>query len=215
LQLGLMGPLEPRQEEYVGLVHDSGRHLLNVINDILDLARVDAGKFELHEDAAVDLRRIVEGCLALVKARAAEGEVALRVDIADDLPLVMADATRLRQILLNLLSNAIKFTAAGGTVAVAVRRAAEGGILFEVRDTGLGMSEDEIAIAFEPFGQVDAGHDRRHEGTGLGLPLARRLTELHGGTLSLESARGAGTTVTATLPASRIVTEQRAEAGVA
>jgi PAS domain S-box-containing protein len=207
LKLGMVGPLQPKQAEYIGLVHDSGQHLLHVISDILDLARVDAGKFELHEESAVDLHRAVGTCLALVKARADEGSVSLSTEIDDALPPVVVDSTRLQQILLNLLSNAIKFTGKGGSVVVGVRQLEDGSVAFEVRDTGLGMTEDEIAIAFEPFGQVDAGHERRHEGTGLGLPLARRLAELHGGTLQLQSERGHGTVVTVTLPAWRVVVE--------
>src|SRR4029077_10680408 len=112
----------------------------------------------------------------------------------DQLPLLTADPTRLKQILLNLMSNAIKFTEPGGSVAVVLRRTAIGDIAFEVRDTGPGMTPDEINIALEPFGQVDAGHTRRYEGTGLGLPLARRLAELHGGSLQISSEKGRGTT---------------------
>jgi signal transduction histidine kinase len=131
----------------------------------------------------------------------------LRLSTASEegLPRVLADATRLKQILLNLLSNAIKFTEPGGAVEIAARRATGGGIVLEVRDTGPGMTGDEIAIALEPFGQVDGGHNRCHEGTGLGLPLARRLAVLHDGSLEVESEKDRGTTVRVTLPASRLV----------
>src|SRR5262249_39646150 len=117
------------------------------------------------------------------------------------MPPIIADETRLKQVLLNLLSNAVKFTPAEGAVVVRCRRTADGGILFAIQDTGPGMTEAEIDVALEPFGQVDARLARRYEGTGLGLPLARKLIELHGGSLSIGSKKGRGTTVTVTLPA--------------
>ena len=205
LELGAAGPLQPKQAEYVGLVRNSGHHLLDVINDILDLAKVDAGQFELHEEDGVDPRRIVEACVTLVKAHAGAGEVRLSTEVGDNLPLLVADPTRLKQILLNLLSNAVKFTERGGSVVTAIRQSKEGGIIFEVRDTGSGMTSEEIGIALQPFRQLEAAHTRRYEGTGLGLPLAQRLTELHGGSLQIESEKGRGTTVIVTLPATRIV----------
>ncbi len=203
LELGMAGSLQPRQAEYAGLIHQSGEHLHNVINDILDLAKVDAGKLELHEETAIDPRDVVDACVTLMKSHAVAGSVALSVDATSRLPYLRADATRLKQILLNLVSNAIKFTEAGGEVVVSVRHGDDGGIAFAVRDTGPGMTEREIATALEPFGQVDASHTRRHEGTGLGLPLAQRLAELHGGSLVVSSVKGRGTTVTVTLPAER------------
>lgn len=201
---GLAGPVQAKQGEYIKLVLQSGRHLLEVINDILDLARFDAGKFELTERDDVDLRHIAESCLALTKHHATAGDVALTIEISEPLPLVVADPTRLRQILLNLISNAIKFTEPGGSIVVRNRRTGEGGIALEVEDTGVGMTRTEVEIALEPFGQVDGRLAREHEGTGLGLPLARRLIELHGGSLRVHSEKGCGTTVTVTLPASRV-----------
>jgi PAS domain S-box-containing protein len=205
LELGMAGTLQPRQAEYAGLIHQSGEHLHTVINDILDLAKVDAGKLDLHEESAINPSGIVDGCVALMKSHAVAGAITLSVESEGDLPFLRADPTRLKQILLNLISNAIKFTGSGGSVAVAVRRSGAGGIAFEVRDTGPGMTPREIETALEPFGQVDAGHSRRYEGTGLGLPLAQRLTELHGGALTVDSIKGIGTTVTVTLPAERTV----------
>jgi len=205
LERGMAGPMRPKQREYAGLVHESGRHLLNVINDILDLAHVDSGKFELHEEIDVDLRQIVDTCVSLMRDRAKEGNLRLSTETEDRFPLLVADPTRLKQILLNLISNAIKFTEPGGSIVVATRRGADGGVTLEVRDTGLGMTPDEVDISLEPFGQVDAGHTRRREGTGLGLPLALRLTELHGGSLHVASEKGRGTTVTVVLPASRVI----------
>jgi PAS domain S-box-containing protein len=212
LRLGLVGLLRAKQKEYVALIHQSGQHLLNVINDILDLAHVDSGKFELREETDVDGRRIIDTCVALMRDRANAGDLRLSTEIEDRLPLLMADSTRLKQILLNLMSNAIKFTEPGGSVAVTGRRD-HGGVIFEVRDTGPGMTSDEIDIALEPFGQVDASHTRQHEGTGLGLPLARRLAELHGGSLHVSSQKGVGTTVSVMLPASRAAAGSATAAG--
>jgi signal transduction histidine kinase len=139
-----------------------------------------------------------------MRDRARSGNLRLSTEIEDKLPLLAADPTRLKQILLNLLSNALKFTEPGGSVVVAARQSADGRFEVEVRDSGLGMTPDEINIALTPFGQVDAGHTRQYEGTGLGLPLAQRLAELHGGSLHVNSKKGHGTTVTVTLPAERI-----------
>jgi PAS domain S-box-containing protein len=206
VEQGLAGPVQPRQLEYTKLVLQSGRHLLDVINDILDLARVDSGKFELGEEEGVDIAQAIDACIMLTNHRAEAAGVALSSEIEDELPRIVADLTRLKQILLNLISNAIRFTNREGSVVVAARRIAAGGIEFEVRDTGIGMAPNEIAIALEPFGQVDAQLARAHEGTGLGLPIARRLAELHGGSLHVESEKGRGTIVTVVFPASRVMT---------
>jgi PAS domain S-box-containing protein len=203
----LAGPVPPKQLEYITIVLQSGRHLLNIINDILDLAHADSGRFELCEERGVDIWHVIEACVALTKHRAAAGSLLLSTAIDDHLPLIVADPTRLKQILLNLISNAIKFTDPGGSVVIGGRRTADGGIALDVRDTGVGMTQEEIGIAMEPFGQVDARLARAHEGTGLGLPLARRLAELHGGSLHIESEKGAGTAVTLVLPGSRVISE--------
>jgi PAS domain S-box-containing protein len=199
----LVGPLADKQLEYIDIIYRSGRHLHDIINDILDLAKVDAGKLDLNPEDGVDPCAIVDACVALMRERADAGGLRLSIDVKPDLPLIVADEVRLKQILLNLLSNAVKFTEPGGSVVVTVRQPAPETIAFEVRDTGLGMSEAEIKIALEPFGQVDAGFSRGHEGTGLGLPLASRLAELHGGWFHIDSKKGQGTTVTLTLPARR------------
>src|SRR5579862_6805358 len=164
VEQGLAGPIRPKQREYTSLVLQSGRHLLKVINDILDLARADAGKFELYEENGVDLREVIEACVSLTKHRAANNGVLLSTKVSERLPLVVADSTRLKQILLNLMANAIRFTQPGGSVVVAARRTRGGGVAIEVRDTGAGMSPDEIEIALEPFGQVDSGLARQYEG---------------------------------------------------
>jgi PAS domain S-box-containing protein len=212
IEHGLAGPLEPKQLEYISLILQSGRHLLRVINDILDLARAESGKFELREDEHVHLGEIVDACVALTRHRAEAGGIALSVVLDDALPALVVDPTRLKQVLLNLLSNAIRFTKAGGSVVISAYRSEDGGVVLEVRDTGIGMTEAEIEIAMEPFGQVDAQLSREHEGTGLGLPLARRFIELHGGALKVQSEKERGTTVTATLPASRTQEARRASA---
>jgi signal transduction histidine kinase len=212
LECGAAGSLQAQQREYVGYIRQSGTHLLDIISEILDLAKIDAGKLDLDEDRDVDVHTIADACSALVKDRAAAETVSLSVEIERDMPLLVADSTRLKQILLNLLGNAVKFTEPGGAVVLAVRRAADGGVEFEVRDTGLGMTAAEIDIALEPFGQVDSSLDRRHEGTGLGLPLARRLAELHNGTLRIESEKGRGTRIVVALPATRVMTPRVAPA---
>jgi PAS domain S-box-containing protein len=202
LKRGVAGPVQPRQEEYAGLIQQSGEQLHKVINDILDFAKVDAGKFELHEETGVEPCQIINACVCPMIERAKAGAVHLSTEIEDGLPSVAADPTRLKQILLNLMSNAIKFTEPGGSVVVAVRHHRDGGLVLEVRDTGVGMTPEEIVTALEPFEQVDAGHTRQHEGAGLGLPLARQLAELHGWVLHLSSKKGVGTIATLTLPAS-------------
>jgi PAS domain S-box-containing protein len=204
LELGMRGPLQPQQTEYIKLIHQSGEHLHDVINDILDLAKVDAGKFELHDEAGIDPGAIVESTVTLMRSHAIAGGISLSTEIANDLPPLICDSTRLKQILLNLISNALKFTQHAGSVVVAAHRGPEGSVVFEVSDTGPGMTEDEIEIALQPFRQVDATHKRQLEGTGLGLPLAQRLAELHGGSLRIESEKGRGTMVSITIPASRV-----------
>jgi PAS domain S-box-containing protein len=214
LENGIAGPLQSRQAEYIGLIRQSGEHLLHVINEILDLARIDAGKLDLHEEI-IDARRLIDSCIAIVEDRAAVGLLHLSVAIEDEPLHLLADHTRLTEILLNLLSNAIKFTELGGSVVAAVRRTQEGGVEFVVQDTGTGMTAAEIEIAFELFGQVDGGLARRREGTGLGLPLARKLAELHGGSLTIESEKGRGTTVRVKLPPNRLVSPPAAPVGAA
>jgi PAS domain S-box-containing protein len=204
LENGIAGPLQSRQAEYVGLIRQSGEHLLYLINEILDLARIDAGRLDLHEEV-IEPSKLVGSAIALVKDRAAAGLLKLAVDVEADMPALTADRARLTEILLNLLSNAIKFTELGGAIKLLVRRTEEGGAAFVVRDNGRGMTGDEIEIALERFGQVDGGLARRHEGSGLGLPLARKLAELHGGSLTLQSDKGRGTTATVILPPSRVV----------
>jgi len=210
LTAGIPGQLNPKQHGYVANIHEGGGFLLRVINDVLDLAQVDAGKLRLHEEKGIELDCIAGACIALMEEQAIAGGLRLSLEIEDRMPRVIADATRLSQIVLNLLSNAVKFTEPGGSVSLAIRRAENGGIVLEVRDTGPGMTAAEIEVALQPFGQVDNGLARRHNGTGLGLPLARELAELHGGSLNVASEKGHGTTVTVALPAARVLADTAA-----
>jgi two-component system cell cycle sensor histidine kinase PleC len=211
LDRGAAGSLDPRQREYVGYIRQSGAHLLDIINEILDLAKIDAGKLELNEERGLDARALADSCVALVSEGAATAGIVLATEFEAGLPPLIADGTRLKQILLNLLGNAVKFTEPGGSVMLAGHSANDGGVEFEIRDTGLGMTAAEIGIAIEPFGQVDAGLARRREGTGLGLPLARRLTERHGGSFTIESVKGRGTRVVVGLPPSRVIRDGKFE----
>jgi signal transduction histidine kinase len=198
---GMFGAVEnQRYAEYIADIHRSGEHLLALVNDILDISKVEAGRLELALDF-VDVAALIRVCIDTVAGRAREGQVAIICDTPADLPPIVADEIRLKQILLNLLSNAVKFTNAGGQVCVAAS-AGPGGTEIRVRDDGIGMRPDEIAIAMQPFRQLDGSPlARKYEGTGLGLPLTKSLVDLHGGTLDIASMPGAGTTVTVWLPA--------------
>jgi signal transduction histidine kinase len=211
IQQETFGPTGERYREYAGDIHGSGRHLLQVINDILDLAKVEAGQMLLHE-ARLDAALVMQGCLRLIKPRAAKSNVRLQTAFDAHLPVLLADEARLRQIGLNLLSNAVKFTKAGGRVSISTGLDGDGGIVIAVADTGIGMTDEEIAIALEPFQQVTSSLSRTNEGTGLGLPLTKTLVELHGGSLHITSMPGRGTTVAVRFPASRSLAEHTAAA---
>ncbi len=199
----MFGPVgEPRYVDYARDIHASGTHLLNVIGDILDIAKAESGNAELDEQP-VDLGEIATASVRLIDPRAHAGHIRVETRIAENLPKIDADARRLKQVLINLLANAVKFTPPGGRVSVEAGLAPDGGARLVVRDTGIGMRPEDIPRAFEPFSQVDNALSRRFEGTGLGLPLSRKLVELHGGTLAIESLVDHGTTVTVTLPPSR------------
>ncbi len=189
--------------DYIQNIHESGNHLLTIINDILDVSKAEAGMIELYEED-VDLREVIASGLRLIGPRARENNIRLVTDYAEPLSLVVADARRLKQILINLLSNAVKFTPEGGTITVKAWAAPGLGAAFQVIDTGIGIPEDQQIRMLEPFTQVESGLSRKHEGTGLGLPLCRALIEVHGGELQLESALGQGTSITVCLPKSRI-----------
>jgi signal transduction histidine kinase len=200
----LFGPLgNSRYHEYVADICRCGTHLLSVINDILDTSKFDAGRLELHEEP-VDLRELIEQVVKLMALQAQTAQVKLSVNFPTDDNVLQADSKRMRQILLNLLSNAVKFTPEGGTVSVCAGRR-DGAYVIAVSDTGIGMASEQIPKALERFGQIDSSLSRRHEGTGLGLPLTKCLVELHGGTLTIDSTVNKGTTVIASLPESRIL----------
>ena len=196
----------PRHRGYLEDIHSSGQHLLSLINDILDLSKIEAGADELDEEPvnAADLARAV---MRVVRQRAETCGVAIEWSGAMDLPLLFADERKLKQALLNLMTNAIKFTPYGGKVRLTVDCPAGEGFVFRVADNGIGMAPEDIPTALRQFGQVDSALNRKYEGTGLGLPLTRALVELHGGTLEVESALGEGTTVTLRLPADRVLPE--------
>ncbi len=200
----LLGPVADRYAEYANDIHSSGTHLLGIINDILDLSKVEAGRLELIEEI-VDIQSIVRSVVLLLRERVATAELALKVELPDALLLLRADERKLKQVLMNLLSNAVKFTPPGGEILIRVHVDGHRGVVIEVRDSGIGIAPENIARALSPFGQVDSRLSRRYEGTGLGLPLARALAELHGGSLELESAPGKGTSVRIILPADRLV----------
>lgn len=184
---------------YARDIHEAGSHLLAIINDLLDLSRIEAGGMAL-DVGTIFIDELFAECRRLLAEKAAAGGVKLVSSVAEDAQTVQGDATRLRQILLNLLSNAVKFTPRGGVVALSALVSHDGEFLFTVADTGCGMTAAEIEIALEPFGMVDSSMGRRKQGTGLGLPLATRLTTLHGGRLVIHSEPGLGTQVTVGLP---------------
>ncbi|MBC7908302.1 MAG: nitrate- and nitrite sensing domain-containing protein [Rhodospirillaceae bacterium] len=200
----LLGPVgQPQYTDYARDINDSGKHLLQLINDILDVARLEVGRVALREDR-VDPALVVRACLSMVRERAETGEVTLFAEpVTADLPLLWADERRLKQIVVNVLGNAVKFTPAGGTVTVAVQADATG-LSFIVTDTGIGIAPADLLKVMAPFGQADSGMARRYQGSGLGLPLSRKLMELHNGELSLDSTLGEGTMVTLRFPAERL-----------
>ena len=203
---GTMGPAgTAKHVEYAEDINKSGLHLLNLINEILDLSKIEAGKLELNE-GPVDVKATFEVCLAIVADPIAEAGLSLKTDLAPTLPHLWADELKLKQIVINLLSNALKFSDPPGEVRLKAHIEANGSFVFTVGDDGIGMTPEEIPVALSPFGQVSSSLDRTHNGTGLGLPLTKALVELHGGRLEIESFAGVGTTVTVRLPSARIRT---------
>ncbi|HYM04895.1 MAG TPA: ATP-binding protein [Stellaceae bacterium] len=200
----MFGPVGvPSYRTYAGDILTSGRHLLAVINDILDFAKTEAGSLQL-ELGEVDLAQLVHGTVRAMQPHAAEAKVQLRVADAPAGLLIRGDERRLRQVLLNLVGNAIKFTPAGGHVEASSGRTAEGEPCLVVRDTGIGIAEKDLPHVIEPFRQADAGHTREHDGTGLGLAICDRLVALHGGKLAIASRVGEGTVVRVVLPRDRL-----------
>jgi signal transduction histidine kinase/DNA-binding response OmpR family regulator len=194
---GVRGPVNEEQIDYLNRVRQSGEHLLGLINDILDLSKIEAGRLELHREPLLPaelVQSVVETAVGLIKGKPIE----LRKDVAPGLPPIVADRTRVRQILLNLISNAAKFTESG-TITVQVSRT-DTEMIFSVTDTGIGIAPEDHQAVFEEFRQVDGNSDRHYEGTGLGLSICRRLIQLHGGRIWLESTLGAGSTFWFSLP---------------
>jgi len=197
----MFGPLSAKYVEYATDINRSGEHLLELINDILDVSAIEAGKVELSE-ARINILETVEAVLTLIRHRAEKEEVALRVHLADNLPDLWADRRRIKQILLNLLSNSVKFTPSGGEVTLSVTEEA-GSVVVRVADTGVGMSPAELEIAMTEFGRVENSQSSQCEGTGLGLPLTEKLVKIHQGAFRIDSEKGRGTTVEVTFPTER------------
>ncbi|MDB5396352.1 MAG: hypothetical protein JWM91_3858 [Rhodospirillales bacterium] len=200
----LFGPMgDPHYVEFAGDIFRSGRHLLDIIGNILDLAKVETGQLSLNE-LEVEIIDLIRGSERLVAETARHRDIGLKVHVPPGPVTVTGDPTRLRQILLNLLSNAVKFTPEGKSVVLSCGRE-DDQLFLRVADTGIGIKPDDLGKVMQPFHQVDNSFSRRYEGTGLGLPLTQSLVDLHGATMTIESALGEGTTVTVRLPASRVV----------
>ncbi|MBM3557075.1 MAG: HAMP domain-containing histidine kinase, partial [Alphaproteobacteria bacterium] len=195
--------------DYARDIVASARHLLDMINDILDLSRIEAGRYVIAPES-VAARDAVGAAFRLVRTKAAAKRIDLVAELGEEAAVLWVDPRSIRQILLNLLSNAMKFSNAGGRITVTARRVAGHGVEIAVADTGFGMTPEEIPIALEPFGQVSSAHARSHEGTGLGLPIVKSLIDLHHGRLAIESEKGRGTTVRAVFPDPSSKKEDRA-----
>jgi signal transduction histidine kinase len=201
----MYGPLgNTTYREYAGDINDSGQHLLDLINDILDLSKVESGLDELHEDG-INVPEVIRSVLQLVRQRAENQGLELKLECPDNLPLLFADKRKLMQILANLLTNAIKFTAKGGTVTLTICCGPDTGYIIQVTDTGIGIAPEDIPKALSQFGQIDGDLNRKYQGTGLGLPLTTALLKMHGGNLDLQSQVGIGTTATIHFPATRLM----------
>jgi len=199
LQGGLAGDLNARQKEYSGEIYDSGQHLLSLINDILDLSKIEAGKMTLELET-VSLPLLLESCLSIVREKALVHDIALNKSIAEDLGDAMVDVRKFKQMVYNLLANAVKFTPDGGSILLQAQRTSAGQLEFSVSDTGIGIAEKDMPRLFTPFEQLDSSLARKYEGTGLGLSMVKRLAELHGGTVSVHSELGKGSCFTVRIP---------------
>jgi signal transduction histidine kinase len=201
MQYQIAGPLNAKYREYADDIQRSGVHLKDVVNGILDLSKIEVGALELHA-RPVSMADLADSCRRLIAPLAQAAEVRLDFEVSVGPSMLMADETRLKQAVLNILSNAVKFTSPGGNVSLrAIARGAD--LVIAIVDTGIGMAPEEVIVAMKPFRQIDGALNRRYEGTGLGLPLAKAFTELHGGRLEVESAPGIGTTVQLIIPLQR------------
>jgi len=201
------GPLQPKQKEYLGEVLNSGRHLLQLINDVLDLAKVEAGKMELNLET-FSVRQAVEEVAAVTKGIAQKKRIIIGIEIGAELDAVTLDQHKFKQMLYNLLSNAVKFSETGGKVGLQVRRLDPQRLEVQVRDAGIGIKAGDINRLFTAFEQLDSGTARRFEGTGLGLALTKQIVEFQGGHISVESAPGQGSVFTVVLPVKPIEKEK-------
>ena len=205
MSLKVFGPLgDPHYDDYAQDIHKSGSHLISLIDDILDLSKVEAGKYVLNEKD-LDITPIIDACVNMISTFSDLKKIDLTVDTPPDLPLVKVDERAMTQVLNNLLSNAVKFTPDGGHITVSAYVMDENSFEISVADTGTGMSREDITKALKPFEQADSTHARRHEGTGLGLHLSQNLIKLHGGLLKIKSEKGQGSTFVVRLPSHRIV----------
>ena len=201
----MFGPLGSEQyRSYAQDIHNSSSHLLGILNSILDLSKAEAGKLTLEEEE-VELPEVFDECLRMFRDRAAEKRVKLTVDLPADAPRLRADRQLVSQVVINLLSNAVKFTQSGGEVTVSLTRDGDAGCSIRIADSGFGIAPEDLPRVVEPFVQVESAFSREHEGTGLGLPYVKKIMELHGGILEIESELGQGTTVTAHFPVSRVL----------
>jgi signal transduction histidine kinase len=200
------GPIgNPQYIEFARAIHDSGRHLVGIINDILDLSKIEEGKVVLEEEP-VSLAQIIEQAMGLSQPAIEAAGLDVTAAVGADVPMVLADPRKLGQVLLNILSNAVKFTPAGGTVSIEARREGHG-VAVRISDSGIGIATEELADVLKPFIQSRDTERRRIQGTGLGLPIADELIKLHGGTMNIASALGKGTTVTVILPPTRMLND--------
>ena len=198
--LGTMQITDPeRVNQYSGYIHEAAEHLLALINDILDVSKIQAGKLDVELEP-VCIANAIGSCQLLIGSKAKEKNIALSYEVDANLPKVLADPLRVKQILINILSNAVKFTPENGKVNCKAVDMGDGHVCISIKDTGQGMSEKELDTALRPFGQVNAGFNKQHEGTGLGLPIANELAKMHNGALQVKSAKGVGTLVSIFLP---------------
>ncbi|MBT6589164.1 MAG: HAMP domain-containing histidine kinase, partial [Rhodospirillaceae bacterium] len=198
---------DPRYLEYAGNIHDSGSHLLRIITDILDLSKIEAGKFELTEEE-FELEIPFNNVQAMMARLAEDAGLTLSLECDPDLPGLRGDLRTVQQMLINLVSNSVKFTPSGGSITVTAERQDDtsgGGLVIQIADTGVGIAPENIAKVLSPFGQIEGPMRRQHQGTGLGLPLVRSFMHLHDGELSIDSNAPQGTTIDLTFPKDRLV----------
>ncbi len=215
MQLRMFGPMgSERYATYVDDIHYTAKHLLNIITDVLDFSKAEVGRLTIKEEE-VDLTHTLEQCLRLLREKAAEFGLRMSLEPPRERLLLRADLTLIKQVFINLIGNAIKFTQAGGEVRASITQEPDGTCCVHITDTGIGIAESDIEKVLEPFFQVETVMVRKRGGTGLGLPLSRKIMQLHGGTLTIKSALGVGTTVTVAFPPSRVIYQALPQVGVA